>query len=127
MLENELREKQKIIDSLQGKLESDRNRSYVMQPHAGSVLGGSMSTTAQRNKERELERKIKDLEATIAKDKKQIMRLNEVNGQLLEKIKGHDAVMDQHKGFEEKLDEKIKELQQEIVDHEHENQAYHFF
>ena len=116
-LEKELSEKQKIIDSLQSRLEIDRNRSYVMQ----SAVLGSTSTTSQRTKERELEKKLRESELMVSKDKKQIMRLNEVNAQLLDRIKGNGAVLDERDKAEEGLKEHIKRLEQTIGEHQHEN------
>jgi len=122
-LEKELEERQKHIDILEGKLESDKNRSYIMQ--STSLLGGPTIST-QRTKEKELEKKIKELEGTIARNKKQIARVNEVNSQLLSKIKGNDDVLKAEKFNSDNLESKINEMSQNLKETQNENESYFF-
>lgn len=105
-LTERLREKQRAVESLQGRLEADRSRSCVMQPAIGS--------TAQRNRERELEKKVKELEDVAARDKAHMLRLNEVNMKLLGKLKAGDTEVEHFNRTEEEFHMQLKAIQQAI-------------
>ena len=121
LLETALNEKDRIIENLQSRLEADRNRSYVSQSVSG-ILPGT-SSILQRGKEKEMEKKVKELEGVIAKDKKQITRLVEVNSQLVARAKGNDAVVEEWRNANSELKGNAKLLEDSIAEHQHENDA----
>eukprot|EP00826_Nyctotherus_ovalis_P046008 TRINITY_DN5148_c0_g2_i1.p1 TRINITY_DN5148_c0_g2~~TRINITY_DN5148_c0_g2_i1.p1 ORF type:complete len:157 (-),score=65.15 TRINITY_DN5148_c0_g2_i1:306-776(-) len=114
-LNERLKEKQRTIESLQGRLEADKSRSYVMQPAVGS--------TAQRNRERELEKRVKELEDIAAKDKAHMLRLNEVNMKLLGKLKAGDTEVEHFNRAEEEFHMQLKTIQQANSEYRGENEA----
>lgn len=62
------------------------NNSYS---HRKSEIQANISNT-NKKKEKELENKVKDLEHIIADQKKQLSRYQELNKQLLEKVKENE-------------------------------------
>lgn len=114
-LNDKLKEKQKIIESLQGKLEADKSRSYMMQPTIGS--------TAQRNRERDLEKRVKELEEIVAKEKAHMLRMNEVNMKLIGKLKAGDTEVEHFNRIEEEYQVQLKSIQQSTIEYQQENES----
>jgi len=112
-LNEKLKDKQRIIESLQSKLETNQNRSFA--PTIGS--------TAQRNRERELEKKVKELEEIIAKEKAHMLRMNEVNMKLLGKLKAGNTEVEHFNRIGEEFNIQLKSLQQSNNDYQQENEG----
>ncbi len=120
-LEAELQSRQKLIDSLQSRLETERNRSVALQ--STTALAGGASVTLQRSKERETEKRLSELQATVAKDRKQILRLTEVNSQLISRAKDNGELVNECHEESDKLRSHIGMLEGRIDEHKSENEA----
>ena len=119
LLQNTLAEKQKALDGLQNKANEDRNRTSLL-----SNSGLASGTAMLRARDKEHEARIKELETIVAKDKKQMMRLTEINSQLVAKVRGHGTTLDQSQAENEKLKARITELEDAAVVYKREIGGY---
>ena len=83
LLQLELDKKDRIIESLKSE-----NLDPNLRQRRSSTNMNASSFLQQRKKERDLEGKIKELEGVIADERKHMNRLQQLNTQLLNKIKG---------------------------------------
>ena len=92
-LEKEKRDKDQEIKLLKLELEKAKNfKSFKSENSDPNIRKNSHLNASnllqQRKKDRNLEAKVKELEAVISDDRKHMSRLQHLNTQLLNKIKG---------------------------------------
>ena len=116
-IKRNIKEADKNINKLQGTIEIDRSKVYSMQ--VASIIN------TKRNKEKELERKVKELEDTMIKGNNKVNRLGEINLKLIQKMKASTNEIEVHNKSEEHLKGQVKSINQHNEEYKKENELYH--
>lgn len=104
LLHLELDKKDRLIDSLKSENIDPNTR------HKKNNSFNASSLLQQRKRERDLESKLREVEATMAEERKHMSRLQQLNTQLLSKIKGKSTADRMSEEESNNLNQLIKSL-----------------